>query len=187
MALVGKRAVVLVEDLYEELEAWCPIVRLREEGVDVTIAGTGSKCYKGLHGYPIDVDATAAELDAADFDLVLIPGGYAPDVLRNDEGVRKFVRDAHDQGKIVAAICHGPWVLVSAGVAQSRTMTSLERIRDDVVNSGAEWVDEEVVADGKLITSRTPDDLPAFCGALVAALSDERVKPSALREKATVG
>jgi protease I len=187
MTLAGKHAIVLVEDLYEELEAWCPIFRLREEGVRVTIAGTGSKSYRGLHGYPIDVDATAGELDASHLDLVVIPGGYAPDVLRKDEGVLRLIREANDQDKVIAAICHAPWVLASADVIQGRTLTSLDRIRDDVANAGAEWVDKAVVVDRNLITSRTPHDLPAFCGAIVEALRNEHVESSVLGTQATVG
>jgi protease I len=173
MDLNGTRAVVLVEELYEETEAWCPIYRLREAGVAVVIAGTGAASYKGLHGYPIQTDAKAEDLNADDFDLVVVPGGYAPDVLRSDPGVQSLVRDANARDKVIAAMCHGPWVLISSGLVQGRTLTSLFRIRDDVENAGARWVDEEVVIDGNLITSRSPADIPAFCSAIIHLL-DQR-------------
>jgi len=180
MDLSSTRAVVLVEDLYEETEAWCPIYRLREAGVQVVIAGTGAASYSGLHGYPIQTDAAAEDLIADDFDLVVVPGGYAPDVLRADRGVQSLVRDAHSQGKVIAAMCHGPWVLVSSGIVQGRTLTSLFRIRDDVENAGGRWVNEEVVVDGNLITSRSPADIPAFCNAIVHLLR-ERSEAARLR------
>ena len=171
MSLGGKRAIVLAEDQYQEMELWYPLLRLRGAGMEVQVVGTGSaSSYKSKHGYPVEVDATADQVQVGDIDAIVIPGGYAPDRLRRYPAVLKLVRDAFEQGKTVAAICHAGWVLVSAGILKGRTATSFYAIKDDMVNAGARWVDEEVVRDGNLITSRTPDDLPAFADAIIAAL-----------------
>lgn len=171
MRLVGKRVAVLAENNYQDLELWYPLLRLREEGADVRVIGTGSATsYTSKHGYPVNVDAAAHEVSAADFDAIVIPGGYAPDLMRRYPALVNLVRQAFQQGKIVAAICHAGWVLVSADVLRGRRATSFFAIKDDLVNAGATWVDEEVVQDGNLITSRMPDDLPAFLRTLIAAL-----------------
>ncbi len=173
MNLSGKRAVVLVEDQYQELEVWYPFLRLRGAGVEVQVVGTGSATtYKGKYGYPIEADVAADTVQAKDIDAVIIPGGYAPDRLRRYPEVLKLVRDAFDAGRVVAAICHAGWVLISAGIAKGRKLTSFSAIKDDLVNAGAIWVDEEVVQDGNLITSRNPLDLPAFTDAIIAALGE---------------
>jgi protease I len=172
MKLVGKRVAILAENNYQVLELWYPLLRLREEGAEVKVIGTGSATtYTSKHGYPVTVDAAADEVSAADFDGIVIPGGHAPDLMRRYPAMVGLVREAFQQGKVVAAICHAGWVLVSAGILQGRRATSFFSIKDDMVNAGAEWVDEEVVQDGNLITSRTPPDLPAFCQAIIAALS----------------
>ena len=171
MSLKGKRVAILAEDYYEELELWYPLLRLREEGAEVTIVGTGSaKTYTGKHGYPVTVDAAADEVSAEDFDAVVIPGGYAPDRLRRYQSVLNLVRGAFEKGKVVAAICHAGWVLVSAGIVKGRRVTGFYAIKDDLVNAGATYLDQEVVVDDNLITSRVPNDLPAFCRAIIAAL-----------------
>jgi len=171
MSLEGKRVAVLAENHYQELEFWYPLLRLREEGAEVKIVGTGSaKTYTGKYGYPVTVDAAADEVSADDFDAIVIPGGYAPDLLRRHESVLKLVREAFEKGKVVAAICHAGWVLVSAGILKGRKVTGFYAIKDDLVNAGATYLDQEVVVDGNLITSRYPDDLPAFCRAIIAAL-----------------
>ena len=173
MDLTGKRVVVLAEDLYEDPELWYPYYRLQEAGATVTIVGTGrAEVYNSKHGYPARADAQADDVRAADVDAIIIPGGFAPDRLRRYPAVLKLVREALEGGKVVAAICHGPWVLVSAGVLQGRTATCVSAIRDDVANAGAQWVDREVVRDGNLITSRTPSDLPAFCRTIVEAMAE---------------
>lgn len=175
MELTGKRVAVLAEEMYQELELWYPYYRMREAGATVTIVGTGSaEVYHGGHGgggYPVKVDVKADDVSAADFDAVIVPGGYAPDRLRRYPAILKLVRDAFDQGKVVAAICHAAWVPISAGILRGRTATSVAAIKDDVINAGAKWVDQEVVRDGNLITSRTPADLPAFCRTIIAALT----------------
>ena len=172
MELTGKKVVILAEETYEDLELWYPYYRMREAGATVTIVGTGSAdVYPSKHGYPAKVDARADDVHAADIDAVIVPGGFAPDRLRRYPAVLKLVREADEAGKVVAAICHAGWVLISAGILKGRTATSVAAIKDDLVNAGAQWVDREVVRDGNLITSRTPADLPAFCRTIIAALT----------------
>ena len=171
MTLEGKTAAVLVEDIYEDLELWYPVYRLREEGATVSLIGPeAGKTYSSKHGYPAKADLAAGDVSAADYDAVIIPGGYAPDRMRRDPAMVKLVADAVQQEKTVAAICHGGWLLCSAGVLEGRRTTSFSAIRDDMVNAGAIWVDEEVVRDGNLITSRKPDDLPAFLRSIIESL-----------------
>lgn len=175
MSLEGKRVAVLAEDLYQELELWYPVLRLREAGAEVVIVGTGSSdTYTGKHGYPVNVDTSASDVGPEDFDALVIPGGYAPDRLRRYPAVNALAREVFHQGKIVAAICHGAWVLVSADVLRGRTATCFSGIKDDVINAGAHYVDREVVRDGNLITSREPDDLPAFLKEIVAGLERQK-------------
>jgi protease I len=171
MRLKGKRAAVLVENLYQEMEVWVPLYRLREEGCEVKVVGTGSAAtYTSKHGYPIQADLSADQAHAADFDALVVPGGYAPDILRRYPAALKLVHDAHEKKKVVAAICHAGWVLASAGILKGRKVTAFSAIRDDMVNAGAEYLDREVVVDGNLVTSRKPDDLPAFCREIVRLL-----------------
>lgn len=169
--LNGKAVAVLIEDQYQEMEVWYPIYRLREAGAKVVTVGTGRKAsYASKLGYecPQDLDVHAANVD--DFDGVIVPGGYAPDLLRRYDAVNTFVREAVRKGMLVGAICHGPWVLISADVLKGRTVTCFMAIRDDVRNAGATYVDCEVVEDKNLITARKPDDLPAFMEAVVRGL-----------------
>jgi protease I len=171
MGLEGKRIAVLAENNYQELELWYPLLRLREAGAETFVVGTGSAAsYTSKYGYPVNVDSTADKVTAESVDAVVIPGGYAPDLMRRYPAVLALVRGAFEQGKVVAAICHAGWVLSSAGVLRGRRATCVPAIKDDVINAGATYVDAEVVVDGNLITSRMPGDLPAFCRAIVAAL-----------------
>ena len=171
MASTGKKAVILVETMFNDLEFWYPYYRLKEAGVAVTVVGSGSAvAYTGKAGTEIKADVSAGEVDAGNFDVMVIPGGYAPDHMRRYPAMVKLVREFSDLGKIVAAICHAGWMLASAEIANGRTLTSFFAIRDDLVHAGANWVDDEVVMDRNLITSRTPDDLPAFMRAIVKAL-----------------
>jgi len=156
------KVAVLVEDHYQVLEVWYPYLRLREEGIETVFVGTGKGKYQSKEGYPVEEEVPISNADASDFDGVIIPGGYAPDILRRHKKITDFVKAMFDEGKLVASICHGGWVLVSAGVLKGRKATSFSAIKDDVANAGAQFLDEEVVVDGNLITSRNPYDLPAF-------------------------
>lgn len=165
MTVEGKKVALFVADEYEDLEAWYPYLRLKEAGVEVTIIGSDNvegDVVESKHGYPIKIDKKAAEVDSKNFDGVIIPGGWAPDKLRRCNNTLDFVRDMYENGKLIASICHGGWVLASADVVEGKTLTSTTAIRDDLINAGAVWVDEEVVVDEKLVTSRSPKDLPAF-------------------------
>lgn len=173
MELKGKHIAILIEDLYEDLEFWYPYYRLREAGAEVTTLGTGKDAYEGKHGLPAHSDKKVDEVSVGDFDAVVIPGGYSPDKMRRHKPLVDFVRDMHEAQKPIAFICHAGWVPISAGILEGRTATSFHAIRDDMKNAGVEWVDKEVVIDGNLISSRTPDDLPAFCKAIIKSLKKE--------------
>lgn len=168
MALRNKKSIILVERMFNDQEFWYPYYRLKEAGVEVVVVGSGSHgAYTGKSGTQTKVDASADEISSSEFDGIIIPGGYAPDHMRRYPAMVKLVKELFDAGKVVAAICHAGWMLASAHILQGRTVTSFFAIKDDLTNAGANWVDEEVVVDGKLITSRKPDDLPAFMKAVV--------------------
>jgi len=159
-----KKIAVLVADNYQVLEVWYPYLRLREEGIKTVLVGTGEKKeYKSKEGYPAEEEISIKKAQTGDFDGVIIPGGYAPDILRRFEEVNGFVNKIFKEGKLVAAICHGLWVCVSAGIIKGKNATCFFAIKDDVINAGASYVDREVVVDGNLISSRNPYDLPVFC------------------------
>lgn len=176
MNLAGKRVAILVEDLYQDQEVWYPYYRLIEAGAEVLVVGTNKKEFKSKHGYPITADATIDGVSADQFDGVVIPGGYAPDLLRRYPAVVRLVKAMHEQGKLIAAICHGGWVLCSADVLRGKTATGFFAIKDDLVNAGASYVDRDVVRDGHLITSRKPDDLPAFMKTFLEALAEPAIR-----------
>jgi protease I len=147
------------------------VYRLREAGCEVVLVGPkAGETYPSKLGYPARADAAAADVTADRFAAVVIPGGFSPDYVRRSEAMVKLVRDIHAQGKPVAAICHGPWVLCSTPALKGRKATGFHSIKDDMVNAGATFVDQEVCVDGNVITSRKPDDLPAFMRALLGAL-----------------
>ncbi len=173
MTLADKKIAVLAEDNYENLEAWYPILRLREAGVEVDVIGRDKGCEvcQSKEGYPLKIDHKAGEIDPAEYDGVIVPGGYAPDKLRRCASVLKLVQYQAQNKGLVAAICHGGWVLVSANVLKDKTVTSTSAIRDDMVNAGAHWTDEEVVQDNNFITSRHPGDLPAFMKTILEFLN----------------
>ena len=171
MELKGKHVAVLAEDFYEDLELWYPVYRFREAGAKVTIVGGGENRYSSKHGYPVTPDASAEKVKAADFDAVIVPGGYAPDRMRRHVAMVNLVREAAARGKVVAAICHGGWMLVSADVLRGRKATCFFAIKDDLVNAGARYEDSEVVRDCNVVTSRKPEDLPAFCRTIIQAIS----------------
>lgn len=172
MELKGKRIAILLDNMYQEMEAWYPYFRFKEAGAEVVVAGAeAGKTYTSKLGYPMKTDVTYDALDAAKFDGVIVPGGYAPDHIRRHAKANAFVREMDTHGKLVAAICHAPWVLCSAGILKGRKATAFFAIKDDVVNAGAVWQDGEAVVDRNLVTSRTPDDLPAFCRACIHVLT----------------
>lgn len=163
-----KKVAILVEDLYQVLEVWYPLLRLKEAGIGVQLIGTGTKdAYGSKEGYPAKVDASIDQVKAADFDGVVIPGGFAPDILRRFPKIVDFIRDMYQNGRAVAAICHGGWLLVSAGIAKGNKLTCFFAIKDDLIAAGGKYVDEEVVVDRNLITSRKPEDLPRFVQELI--------------------
>lgn len=169
------KVAVLIEDHYQVLEVWYPYLRLREEGIETVFVGTGTKkSYESKEGYPAREELSVKNVKIDDFDGVIVPGGYAPDVLRRYEEINAFVRNMHQKGKLVAAICHAGWVLVSAGILKGKKATCFYAIKDDVVNAGAEFIDKEVVVDGNLITSRNPYDLPAFCAQVIKFLKQRK-------------
>jgi protease I len=171
MSLAEKKVLILAADLFEDMELLYPLFRLREEEVDVTVAGLDDSPVSGKKGYsPLAVDTVVDELAAEDFDALVIPGGFAPDKLRRSEAVLGLVRDFDAAGKPIAFICHAGWVPISAKILSGRRATSVGAIRDDMVNAGVEWTDEACVVDGNLISARTPDDLGPWSKALLAAL-----------------
>jgi protease I len=179
MELTGKRVALLVENLYEDLELWYPLLRLREAGAEVTTVGSGATSYTSKHGYPAQADTSADHVSAADFDAVVIPGGYAPDYMRRSQAMVDFVREAVQQGKIVAAICHAGWILASANVIRGKRVTGFFSIKDDLTNAGGIYQDKAVVHEGNLITSRMPTDLPAFCSTIIQAMAEAKVGATA--------
>jgi protease I len=181
MRLKGKTVAVLVENFYEDLELWVPVIRLREEGADVKIVGPKAEKYTSKHGYPAQADLAAENAKATYFDAVIVPGGYAPDHMRRTPAMVEFLRQANASGAVIGAICHAGWMLVSAGVARGRTLTGFHSIKDDLVNAGAKFEDREVVRDGNVVTSRTPADLPAFCRTLVEAIAEAKTPAGAGR------
>jgi len=172
MELADKKIFILVETIYNDLEFWYPYYRLKEAGAEMIVVGPmGGMVYTGKAGLPVKADAGMADVSAADCDGLIIPGGYAPDHMRRHPAMVQLVRDCVESGKIVAAICHAGWMLASADILQGRTVTAFFAIKDDLVHAGANFVDQEVAIDGNIITSRTPDDLPAFMRAIIAALT----------------
>ena len=170
----GQRVLVLAADLFEDMELLYPVYRLREEEIDVTIAGVTADDVIGKKGHgPVKVDATVDDIDPSQFHALVIPGGFAPDKLRRSERVLSLVDAFNAAGKPIAFICHAGWVPISANIIKGRRATSVDAIRDDMVNAGADWVDEPCVVDGNLISARTPSDLGPWMKALLAALDAE--------------
>lgn len=166
-----KRVAVLVADLFEDVELWYPYYRLIEGGYDADLVGCeAGQEHHGKRGTTAKVQTAAGDVSASDLAAVVIPGGYSPDHMRRCPPMVDLVREVGESGKPVAAICHGPWMLASTGLLEGRTATSFFSVKDDVVNAGALWVDQEVVEDGNIITSRRPDDLPHFMKTLLLAL-----------------
>lgn len=170
MTLAGNRILLFLDKGYEDLEFWYPRLRLAEEGAVVDVVAAEKRAYPSKHDYPAAADLTYAEVDPTAYDALVIPGGAAPDYIRRHKTALALVRELARAHKLVAAICHGPHVLVSAGVLRGKKATCFPSIADDVANAGATYVDAEVVVDDGVITSRTPADLPAFCRAIINAL-----------------
>jgi protease I len=173
--LVGKRIAILAEEDFEDSELVEPLRAMKDAGARVVIVGSGTKqSYKGKRGSAtITVDVNADKVKAEDFDAIIVPGGYAPDKMRLHQSMIDLVRKAHDLGKVIAAVCHGPQLLISAGIVRGRRVTSWPSVTVDLQNAGANWVDEPVVQDGNLITSRKPADLPKFNRAIIEALVNQ--------------
>jgi protease I len=172
MELKGKKIAILVDNIYQDQEVWYPYFRFQEAGAEVVVvAAKAGETYTSKHGYPIKSDTTYDSVRAADFDGVVVPGGYAPDLIRRHSAANRFVHEINKQGKLVAAICHGAWVLCSADMLKGRRATCFFAIKDDVIHAGAKYEDAEVVIDGNLVTSRKPEDLPAFCRASIEVLT----------------
>jgi len=171
MARADRKVLILAADDFEDTELLYPLYRLAEEEIAVVVAGLDQRPVRGKKGHgPVAVDATVDQVAEADFDALVIPGGYAPDKLRRSEAVLSLVREFDAAGKPIAFICHAGWVPISAKILAGRRATSVSAIRDDMVNAGADWVDEAAVVDGNLISARTPADLGPWMKALLAAL-----------------
>jgi protease I len=166
------QVLIVAGDEYEDLELHYPLLRLREAGCEVVVAGQASDTvYRSKHGYPVRSDVAFADVAAEDFDALVIPGGRMPDALRTVEPLLRVVREFMSGDRVIAAICHGPQILISAGVVEGKRMTCYQSVRDDLVNAGAEYEDAPVTVDEPFITSRVPDDLPDFCGAILERLA----------------
>jgi len=171
LPLRGRRVAVLAERLYEDLELWYPLLRFREAGARTVVVAPQVEAYLSKHGYAVRAELASVDARAEGFDAVIVPGGYCPDYLRRDGHLVSLVADVAARGGIVGAICHGGWMLCSADVLRGRRATSHPAIRDDLVNAGALWEDTEVVVDGPVVTSRRPEDLPAFCRTIAGLLA----------------
>ena len=172
-SLAGKRILSFVGDIYEDLELWYPKLRMLEAGAEFVCAGPEAGVrYLGKHGYPCVSDTAIAEARAAEFDGLLCPGGFLPDKLRRDPQVLGIVRDFDQQNKMIAAICHGGWIPISAGVYGGVRVTGSLGIKDDLVNAGAIWEDASLVIDRHFVSSRKPDDLPDFCKGMLRVLTE---------------
>lgn len=168
----NQKVLLFVADEYEDLELQYPKYRLKEAGKTVIVAGEKKEStYKGKHGYPCKADVIFDEVNVSGFEALIIPGGYAPDKLRKNKKVIEITREFHSQGKLIAFICHAGWIPISAKILEGIKCTSWETIKDDMVNAGAKWVDEAVVVDKHFISSRSPEDLPYFCPAIIKYLS----------------
>jgi protease I len=171
--LANRQILMFVEDIYEDLELWYPKLRLIEAGAKVTVAGPkAGQVYAGKHSYPCKSDAALADMRSADFAGLVVPGGFMPDKLRRDPKVLQLTREFAEAGKLVAAICHGGWIPISAGVYRGVRVTGSLGIKDDLVNAGAVWEDAAVVVDRHFVCSRKPDDLPDFCRGILQVLAN---------------
>lgn len=171
MKLKGKRIALFVADIYNEFEFWYPYYRMKEEGAEVVVIGPKKGTFKSKNELPVNSDKAISDVKTDEFDALIIPGGYAPDHMRRSEAMVEFVKKMDAEGKIIASICHAGWMLASADIIKGKTVTSFFAIKDDLVHAGAVWEDKEVIRDSNIITSRVPDDLPAFCRAIIDVLT----------------
>ena len=167
---MSKTLLTFVDDIYEDLELWYPLLRLQEAGYAMRLAAHEIRTYSGKHGYPAASDLLLADARSQDFSGLLVPGGFMPDKLRRDAKVLSLTREFFEQGKLVAFICHGGWIPISAKILKGKRVTGSLGIKDDLENAGGIWVNEPVVTDGNLISSRTPKDLAPFARAMVEFL-----------------
>lgn len=174
MRLEGKKVVAIVDNNFEDLELMYPVLRVREEGAEVHLAGpVANKTYHGLYGIPVTSDLAFEDMKASDYDAILVPGGWAPDQMRSDPHVLECVQAMDKDAKPIGQICHAGWVLISAGILKGKKVTSTSAIKDDMTNAGATWVDEPVVVDGHVISSRRPSDLPVYMKEFINALENK--------------
>lgn len=187
MKIQDAQIAVLAENQYQELELWYPLLRLREAGANVlTVAPSAEQLYGSKLGYPVKADLAITEVDASQLDAVVIPGGFAPENFRRTPAIVQLVKKVHDQGSLVAAICHAGWMLASAGLARGRTVTCVPIIKDDVINAGGNYVDQAVVRDGNIITSRLPGDLHLFCKEIIKYIEETPSKRDPSKKLAPV-
>ena len=173
--MADKRIAIMVDEMYQVIEVWYPYYRLKEEGLVVDfVAAEAKKEYHSKEGYPCVSDIAAGDAKAADYDCLIVPGGFAPDFMRRSAAVIKFANDMVNAGRVIAAICHGGWLLCSTKAYKGKKATCFMAIKDDIKNAGAEYIDQQCVVDGNLITSRKPEDLPAFCQAILRKLSGKK-------------
>ena len=172
--LDGKKVLIITDDIYEDLELWYPKLRMIEEGAQVDVAAPKKQRITGKNGYPLEPDLTIDEVKTSDYEVLIIPGGYAPDKLRRYPRALEIVRDFDNDKRPIAFICHGGWVPISAKVVKGVRLTAVCAIKDDLENAGATWVDEPCVRDGHIVTAQVPKDLPAFCQAILQAVAERR-------------
>lgn len=175
MELTGKNVLIFAGPDFEDRELFYPLYRFQEAGASVKIAGLGEKQYKGKYGVPIEVDGSAIEFVSKTWDVVIVPGGWAPDKIRADQAAIDIVKKAYKNGAVIGAICHGGWVLATAEIVKGKNVTSYKNIKDDLIHAGANWSDQEVVVDSNIVTSRTPADLPAFCREMIKLAARSKI------------
>lgn len=180
MDLSGKTIAIFVADLFDEREFWYPYYRMLEEKANVMVVGPTRGVFIGKKGISLEAPYGISQLKIDNVDAVIIPGGFAPDYIRQEPEMVDFVRRMNEQGKTIGAICHAPWVLASAGILKKKMCTSYFSIKDDLVNAGAYWIDQDVVIEDNIITSRNPDDLPVFCRAIIESFYPDTTVPDSI-------
>lgn len=173
LRLKDHKVISFVHDEFDDLELWYPVIRLREEGAQIDIVGPEAKqTYVGKDGVPVESDYAYDDINPEDYDAVIIPGGWAPDKIRRYDEVKSIVKHMNENNKTIGQICHAGWVTISADILEGKTVTSTPGIKDDITNAGATWVDEPVVTDGQLVSSRRPPDLPEYLPELIKVMEE---------------